>query len=160
MANVGGYLRGPWWRYMSRDDEKVRRCFVAAWGSIVRAPSDKYESTNSTRFVIKTGRGAGRNEKHLACVSYGERMARVVAQACEKDDVVFVCGTWVETIKKNRKDEVVPVYECHVNIIIPMGLVGFLLDLYSTPEIRQAVNRWKDGAADPWESDNDDDYGF
>jgi hypothetical protein len=159
-ANVGGYLRGPWWRYISKDDEKVRRCFVAAWGNIVRAPSDKYESTNITRFVIKTGRGAGRNEKHLACCAYGDRMARVIASACEKGDVVLVCGTWVEMTRKNRKDEIVPVYECHVNIMIPMGLIGFLLDLYSTPEIRQAVNRYKDGAADPFESDDNDDYGF
>ena len=158
-ANVGGYLRGPWWRYLWKDDEKVRRCFVAAWGNIVLQPSESYDGASATRFVIKTGRGAGRNEKHLACVSYGDRMARVVANACEKGDIVFVCGTWVETTKKNRKDEVVPVYECNATIVIPMGLIGFLLDLYCTPEIRQAVNRWKDGAADPWESD-DDDYGF
>lgn len=159
MTNVGGYIRGPWWRYLQKD-EKTRRCFVAAWGNIVKEPRDKYESTNITRFIIKTGRGSGRNEKHLVCVAFGDRMARVIASACEKGDVVFVCGTWVETMRKNRHNEVVPVYECHTNIIIPMGLIGFLLDLYSTPEIRQAVNRYKDGASDPWESDDDDDYGF
>jgi hypothetical protein len=158
-ANVGGYLRGPWWRYMTGDDEKTRRCFVVAWGNIVRAPSEKYESLNITRFVIKTGRGAGRNERHLACCAYGDRMARVIANACEKGDVVFLCGTWVETTRTNKKGKTVTVYECHTNILIPIGLIGFLLDLYCTPEIRQAVNRYKDGMQDPWESD-DNDYGF
>lgn len=159
-ANVGGYLRGPWWQYKSRDPEtKTRRCFVTAWGNIVREPSEKYESQSITRFVIKTGRGEGRNEKHLACCAYGDRMARVIANACEKGDVVFICGTWVETTRKNRNGKVVPVYECHVNIMIPMGLIGFLLDLYATPEIRKMVAEYKEADADPWESD-DNDYGF
>ena len=158
-ANVGGYLRGPWWRYIYRDDEKTRRCFVVAWGNIVREPSEIYQNTSITRFVLKTGRGAGRNEKHLACVTYGERMANVVAKACEKGDVVYLCGTWVETIRKVKKGGEAPVYECHVNILIPMGLIGFLLDLYSTPEAQQMVNRHKDAVPDVWESDYDD-YDF
>lgn len=155
-ANVGGYLRGPWWRYMSTDDEKTRRCYVVAWGNIVREPAEKYQETSVTRFVLKTGRGAGRSEKHLACVSYGERMANVIAKACEKDDVVFLCGTWTETIKKTKKRAAAPVYECTVNILVPMGLVGFLLDLYSTPEAQQMVNRHKDAVPDVWESDYND----
>lgn len=82
-------------------------------------------------------------------------MARVIASACEKGDVVFLCGTWVETTRANRNGKTVPVYECHTNILIPMGLIGFLLDLYCTPEARQMVNRYKDAASDPWESDEE-----
>ena len=62
-ANVGGYIRGPWWRYVGSDDETTRRCFVVAWGNIVREPLERYQETSVTRFVIKTGRGAGRKER-------------------------------------------------------------------------------------------------
>lgn len=175
-ANVGGYLRGPWWRYMSKDDETVRRCFVAAWGNIVIEPSEKYENLNITRFVVKTGRGAGRNEKHLACCAYGDRMARIIANACEKGDVVFLCGTWVENTRKNRNGKVTPVYEARVNILIPMGLVGLMLELFSVgvkmeiglakfiygmyldPKLRgiamKNIREYEE--ADVWESDYDD----
>ena len=150
-ANVGGYLRGPWWRYRE-DDENTKRMFVVAWGNIVIEPKDKYESMNITRFTIKTGRGAGRNEKHLHCCAYGDRMARVIANACEKGDVVFLCGTWVETTRKNRNGKIVPVYEAHVNILIPIGLIGFLLDLYSLPQLHQMISARKNEDSDPWES--------
>lgn len=162
-ANVGGYIRGPWWRYILKDDEKTRRCYVVAWGNIVIEPLERYQETSVTRFTIKTGRGAGRNERYLHCVSYGDRMANIVAKACERGDVVFLCGTWVETQKTPKKGKnkgkTIPVYECHVNILVPMGLIGFLLDLYATPEALQMVNRHKDAVPDVWESD-DDDYGF
>lgn len=160
-ANVGGYLRGPWWKY-NEDNETTKRCFVVAWGNVVIEPSEKYLDKRITRFTIKTGRGAGRNERHLHCVSYGDRMARVIANACERGDVIFLAGTWVEITRKNKKGNLAQVYEARVNILIPMGLIGFLLDLYSTPEARQMVNRWRDGQSDPWESDADtwesDDY--
>lgn len=138
---------------MSRDDERVRRCFVVAWGNIVIEPGEKYESTSITRFVVKTGRGSGRSEKHLACVAYGDGMARVIASACEKGDVVFLCGTWVETTRRNRNGKVVPVYEAHVNILIPMGLIGFLLDLYCLPQLQKMVEERRNEDADVWESD-------
>ena len=174
-ANVGGYIRGPWWRY-NTDDEKSRRCFVVAWGNIVKEPSEKYESLSITRFIIKTGRGAARNERHLACCAYGDRMARVIANACEKGDVVFLCGTWIENTRKNKKGATVVVYETHVNILIPMGLIGFLLDLFSVsvnteiglarfiyglyldPKMRgiamKNIREYEE--ADIWESDYDD----
>lgn len=157
-ANIGGYIRGPWWRY-NEDGEKIRRCFVIAWGNIVKNPVEWYSGSSAIKFVIKCGRGAGRNEKHLLCVGYGDQMSSVVMRAMEKGDAVLVCGTWNENSEKKTKRGITTVYECRVNFIIPQGLLGYLLDLYSTPEARQMVNRHKDAVADPWESD-DDDYGF
>lgn len=157
--NVGGYLRGPWWRYLP-DGENTRRCFVIAWGNICKEPKEIFRNdTSATHFLIKTGRGAGRNEKHLACVAYGERMANIVARSLQKGDIVICAGTWNETVRKNRKGKMVPVYDAKIDIIIPMSLIHSLMEMASTPEIYQAVNRWKDGAADPWESD-DDDFAF
>ena len=151
-ANIGGYLRGPWWRYQDTDDEKTRRCYVIAWGNIVTDPEEKFEKLRLIRFAIKTGRGAGRNEKHLVCVGYGERVSAVVMRAMEKGDVVFCAGTWVETTYKTKKG-VKPMYEMRVNFIFPMGLVGFLLDLYTTPAVKQMVEERQNEDADVWESD-------
>lgn len=152
-ANVGGYIRGPWWRYQGTDEETTRRCFVAAWGNIVRDPSEKYKDLRIIRFAIKTGRGAGRTEKHLVCVGYGERIAATVMRAMEKGDVVLVCGTWTEKQSKTKKG-IKPTYECRVNFIIPQGLIGFLLDLYSMPQMQKMVEERQNDEADVWESED------
>ena len=152
-ANVGGYLRGPWWRYQGEEETETRRCFVVAWGNIVADPSEKYKDLRVIRFAIKTGRGAGRTEKHLVCVGYGERTSAVVMRAMEKGDVVFCAGTWVEKLKSKTKKGIKTTYEMRVNFIIPMGLIGFLLDLYSTPYISGKVEERKNEEADVWESD-------
>ena len=152
-ANVGGYIRGPWWKYLTDNEERTRRCFVIAWGHIVTQPKDEYKDMRSIKFAIKTGRGAGRNEKHLLCVGYGERTATVVMRAMEKGDIVVVFGTWVEYLKSKTKKGEKITYEARVNFIVSMGLIGFLLDLYSTPEIRRMVEARKEEDADIWESD-------
>ena len=157
-ANVGGYLRGPWWRYVGSDKETTKRCFVIAWGNIVAEPNERFKDLRSIRFAIKTGRGAGRSEKHLVCAGYGERMSTVVMRAMEKGDIVLVCGTWTENVESKTKKGVKPTYECKVNFIFPLSLVGFLLDLYCTPAIRKMVDEHKGGEADPFESDDDTDY--
>ena len=152
-ANVGGYLRGPWWRYQSDEETEARRCFVIAWGNIVTETRERYKNTRMVSFAIKTGRGAGRNEKHLRCVAYGERITSVVMRAMEKGDVVFCAGTWVENLKSKTKKGIKTTYEMRVNFIIPLGLVGFLLDLYSTPQIMEQVMEHQNEESDIWEGD-------
>lgn len=151
-ANIGGYIRGPWWRYMTDDEGKTRRCFVIAWGNIVNDPKETYKDLRKIRFAIKTGRGAGRKEKHLVCVAYGERTPAVVMRALDKGDVVLVCGTWVE-IQSMTKKGPKPTYECRVNFILPLGLVGFMLDLYGAPEAQRMVEERRNEEMDPWEGD-------
>lgn len=150
--NVGGYIRGPWWRYNGKDDENTRRCFVIAWGHVVQHPEEWYRDLRMIRFVIKTGRGAGRNEKHLVCVAYGESTAEVIMRAMEKGDIVLVCGTWVEKPYNTKKGPKVG-YECRVNFIVPQELIGFLLDLYGTPQITKIVADRQNEDADVWEGD-------
>lgn len=153
-ANVGGYIRGPWWRYLSDDETETRRCYVIAWGNIVKDPIDTFEKDcRLVKFAIKTGRGAGREEKYLVCVGLGKKMAAVVMRAMEKGDVVLVAGTWVEKMKTKTRKGIHPTYECQVNFIIPQGLLGFLLDLYSTPAITDAIKARQEEDADVWESD-------
>lgn len=152
-ANIGGYLRGPWWRYNREDETKTRRCFVIAWGNIVKDPAEKFKDLRSIKFAIKTGRGAGRNEKHLVCVGFGERISTVIMRAMERGDVVLIAGTWVEKLDTKTKKGIHPTYECHVNFIIPQGLIGFLLDLYASPQAQKIVEDRKNEDADPWESE-------
>ena len=128
--NIGGYIRGPWWKYIGHDDEKTRRCFVIAWGHLVKDPKETYKNLRTIRFVLKTGRGAGRNEKHLACVAYGEELAATIMSALEKNDVVAVFGTWTERPIHTKKGEK-SVYECTVNFVVVQALIGFLLELFS-----------------------------
>ena len=71
----------------------------------------------------------------------------------ERGDVVFCCGTWNEITRPNRNKKIVPVYEAVINILIPMGLIGFLLDLYSLPELHKLISDRNNDDADVWESD-------
>ena len=154
MRSFGGYLRGPWWRYAGDDETETRRCFVIAWGNIVKDPQDNYKDGHrSIRFVIKTGRGANRSEKHLVCVAYGDRISAVIMRAMEKCDIVLCAGTWVEKLKVKTKKGIKKMYECQVNFIVPLDLVRFLLDLYSLPELQKSVADYRNAEADPWESD-------
>jgi hypothetical protein len=154
-SNVGGYIRGPWWRYATDNELNTRRCFVIAWGQIVQKPVDKVNinNTRSVQFVIKTGRGAGRNEKHLACICYGDTLTAVVMRAMEKGDIVFVCGQWYELSYKNKKGESKMRYEARINFIIPLGLIHYLLELYVTDSIQDLVEAYRNADADVWESD-------
>ena len=153
--NVGGYLLGPWWRYHSDENNNARRCFVIAWGNIVKNPKDQmHNDLRVIEFVVKTGRGSGRNEKHLVCKAYGETIAAVVMRAMEKGDIVFVAGTWREYQYKNKKGNTMLRYEAQINFIIPFGLIAFLLDLYATDGVQKLVDNYRNADADVWESDD------
>lgn len=183
MRSPGGYIRGPWWRYKKEmEDERIRRCFVIAWGYIVKDPDEHYsEKRNSSliRFILKTGRGANRNEKHLVCVSWGEKESAIIMRSMEKGDLVLCAGTWVERTKKSKRQggKEVPVYEMHTNYIVPLGLISFVLDLYVISQRMKGIDLPKfiyglymdehmnatamrnariDDDADVWESGYDD----
>lgn len=152
--NLGGYIRGPWWRSLGDEEKNVRRCYVIAWGHIVKEPIDLFrKNLRSIRFVIKTGRGAGRNEKHLLCVGYGDKLATTIMRAMEKNDIVLCAGTWVEREKVKTKKGVHPIYEMQVHYLIPLGIVPFVLDLYASEEMQDIVERYKNADADVWESE-------
>ena len=152
--NVGGYLRGPWWRHTDDESNSARRCFVIAWGNIVKQPKDQmHHDLRVIEFVIKTGRGAGRNEKYLVCKAYGETIAAVVMRAMEKGDIVFVAGTWREYKYQSKKGEKMR-YEAQINFIIPFCLIAFLLELYATDGVQKLVDDYRNADADVWESDD------
>jgi len=154
MRADGGYLRGPWWAYQGEDPYDIRRCFVIAWGRIVKQPHEMFQDMRCIQFVIKTGRGAGREEKHLVCEGTGEHISTVVMRAMDKNDAVLCAGTWVEKRNVKTKKGIKSMYKMEVHFIVPMGLVGFALDLYCLPELQKMVEQYKNEAADPWESDN------
>ena len=156
MKNHGGYLLGPWWRYTDDEETETRRCYVVAWGNIVNEPQDNYKKgLRSIKFSIKTGRGAGRNEKHLVCAAYGEKHTAVVMRAMERGDIVLCAGTWVEHLKVKTKKGIKKTYEMQVNFIIPFGLITFLLDLYVMPEFQQKIEAYHNEDADPFEYDDE-----
>lgn len=153
-TNRGGYLRGPWWRYTGDDETETRRCFVVAWGNIVIEPMDSIKKdTRAVKFVIKTGRGAGRNEKHLVCIGYGELIVTTVMRAMEKGDIVFVAGTWVERLKSKTKKGIKPTYEMQAHFIVPLEAIALLLNVLNLPQITEALKEWENADADVWESD-------
>lgn len=146
MRSPGGYIRGPWWRYKSDDESRVRRCFVIAWGYIVKDPDEYYSerrSRTTIKFILKTGRGANRNEKHLVCVSWGEKEAAIIMRSIEKGDLVLCAGTWVEWSKKGSLKFEPYKYEMHTNYIVPLGLISFMLDLYAVNEKMKATDLHK-----------------
>ena len=151
----GGYLRGPWWRYLSDDTAKTRRCFVIAWGEIIKEPIENFRNdVHSVQFAIRTGRGEGRNEKSLYCVAYGNTFVSLIAKAMERHDVVLLCGIWTERKYKTKKGDSMS-YECKVGFIIPQGLVAFLLDMYSSGKVQNMMDEYYNEDADVWESDDD-----
>ena len=152
-ANVGGYIRGPWWRYLTDAEDETRRCYVIAWGNLVKTPSEKFNDLRCVKFAIKTGRGAGRAEKHLVCTAYGENICTAVMRSLEKGDVVFAAGTWVEKLKAKTKKGVHPTYEMQVHFIVSLDHVALAHDIYNTPAIMDMIRRRKDDAPDDWLSD-------
>lgn len=158
-SNLGGYIKGPWWRYDKEGPDVTRRCYVIAWGNIVRPPDEKMIDTRLTKFAIRTGMGADKASKFLLCTSYGEQQHTTIIQALERQDVILTGGTWTERIvgTKNGKKKV---YEMRVGFIFPLGLLNLLLDiqradsriggmgiarfliaLYRDPEIRKIAER-------------------
>lgn len=163
----GGYIRGPWWWYTDDDHNAVRRCFVIAWGHVALIPETRKDYRRIS-FALKTGRGPaggkdqygrpdGHNEKYLVCDAFGESIVSTVIRALERKDIVLCAGQWVERMSQTKKHGRKWTYAMRVNFIFPLGLVGFLLDLYSTPEITAAVERRRNEAPDVWESDGEDD---
>ena len=152
MVNDGGYLRGPWWCYNGEDPHDIRRCFVIAWGHIVKQPHEMFENLRCIQFIIKTGRGAGREEKHLLCEGTGDQISTIVMRAMDKGDVVCCMGTWEERLNVQTKKGVKRMFKMKVHFIIPQGLVGFGLDLYGLSELHKMIEEHQNEAADPWES--------
>lgn len=151
--NAGGYLRGPWWRYMGENEEKTRRCYVVAWGHIVNQPKEYFKNVRSIRFAIKCGRGAGRTEKHLLCSCYGDTECATVMRAMEKGDIVLVFGTWVESLKSKTKKGIKTTYEMQVKYIIPSELIFKGMILLSMPQIDKMIDDFNNETPDKWESD-------
>lgn len=149
----GGYIRGPWWQFTGDDESATRRCYVIAWGQIVTDPQEKYKDLRVIRFAIKTGRGAGRNEKHLVCVGYGEQLTAVIMRALERGDTVFVAGTWVEHQRVKTKKGIKQSYEMQVRFIVPQEAIALLLNVLSLPQITEALKQRENADADVWESD-------
>ena len=174
VPNVGGYIRGPWWHYARDDPKKDRRLYAIAWGAVAAEPREQYKDLSMVRFAIKTGRGAEKNERHLKCVSYGEKQSTVIMRAMERGDAVFVAGTWIEKPQAKTKKGVHPIYELMVHIIIPMpfitlmhelfsvstkmetGLPRFLYGLYMDDNLRKLAEKNADkyDEADPWEQED------
>lgn len=151
--NAGGYLRGPWWKYLGDDEEKTRRCYVIAWGQIVNQPKETFKNVRTIRFAIKCGRGAGRSEKHLLCSCYGETNCSAVMRAMEHGDIVAVFGTWTERLKSKTKKGIKTTYECSVKFIIPSELIYKGMILCSMPQIDKMIEEYDNEAPDRWESD-------
>ena len=73
-------------------------------------------------------------------------------EAMERGDIVMALGTWVENLKPKTKKKN-PTYEMQVGFIVPLGLIGYLLDLYSSDAVKSAVEQYQNADADVWEGD-------
>lgn len=155
MSAVGGYIRGPWWRYDGDEEAHRRRCYVICWGEIVREPSDTMRNKRQFKFAVKIGRGAERESKYLLCSTYGDSMNSRIMREMEKGDIVLCAGVWTENEAAKTKKGIKKTYEMAAHFCIPLELVWLGITFLKTDEIKKILDGFLQGDADPFEWDGE-----
>ena len=91
--------------------------------------------------------------KFMNCRAFGFNASAAVMAAIEKNDMVIVIGRTAYRKRRNKKGEEVRFYEMTVDLVIPMGLIGFLMRLYASQSINAMLEADENAEADVWESD-------
>lgn len=163
MSNVGGFFASKQLppKGMENPRETIRQ-FAILWGKATMDAEDKTKRTHTISFRVKYGEEPNRNysgqkgEKHtighyMECHTSGNANIASVMAAVEKGDVVLCVGRTTYRAA-NTKQGKKWFYRMKVDLIIPSGLVGFLLRLYSSRHIRAMLDKEDREAPDVWES--------
>lgn len=160
--NIGGFFCGkplP----QKGDEDKTRRIrqYAFVWGRALRDAEDHLKKTRCVTFYVRYGEEPNpqyRGEKgqrrvlgkFIKCQINGGRDAADVMAAVERQDVVLCFGRTVRDYRET-KDGDRCYYYMTVDVIIPMGLISFLLRLYNSRTIRRILDEEDNEAADEWQ---------
>ena len=90
--------------------------------------------------------------KFMNCRAFGFNASAAVMSAIEKGDMVMCLGRTVFHKRKNKNGQDVNYYEMRVDLVLPMGLIGFLMRLYASKSINALLDSDDNEKADVWES--------
>ena len=91
--------------------------------------------------------------KFMLCRAVGFTQVAAVMTAVEKNDPVLCVGRTIYRKSKNRNGEPIAWYEMKTMLVLPMGLISFLMRLYNSKTIRDMLEAEDNADADVWESD-------
>lgn len=163
MSNIGGFFCGkPLPPKEGEDAERIVRQYAFVWGRAIKDAEDKTVKARSVTFYVKYGEEPNRlysgqkgerrvNGKFLKCQASGTSSVAAVMAAIEKGDIVLCFGrTTRRNTRTQRGDKWL--YQMKVDVIIPMGLISFLLRLYASAGIQAILDAEDNEAPDAWEN--------
>lgn len=154
---------------LSKDQTDRQACaFVGCGTAILRNGHDtvaeikEYTSKKGTKsyFVKCSLKQYGGNYCHL--VSWGDTPVSRIMASLELNDHVFVVGKEVTYPYQNRKGEKILITEVQVHMIIPLGHIEAIQDMYTNKNIQMLLNGnmpnigSEDAESDGFESDSYD----
>lgn len=160
MSNVGGAFFGTQLPPKGNEDPKrVRRQNALIWGNATYDAEDKTGKRRVVKFRIKYGEepvdyppGHKRKRgepltrgKFMECVVTGKSACITVMQAVEKGDMVMCLGRAKHEKFRNGKTR----YSMSVDLIIPFGIVDFMLRLSGVGDIKKMLEAWENAPPDP-----------
>lgn len=159
--NIGGFFCGK--PLPQKGDEDKTRCirqYAIVWGRAIMDADDRLDTKRCVSFFVRYGeepnpkyRGE-KGEKRLLgkfikCQMSGSKSAADVMAAVERQDIVLCLGRTVRNYLETKTGDKC-YYYMTVDVIIPMGLISFLLRLYSSRTICQILDDEDNESADEW----------
>ena len=167
MSNSGGAFFGKQLPPKgSEDPHIVRRQNALIWGRATYDAEDKISAKKKKhviKFIIKYGEEPivyppGYQRKHgeplvrgkfMKCTASGQNDCMTVMKAIEKGDMVLCVGQAKFETFKNGKTR----YGLKVDLIIPFGVIDFLLRLSNVDKIQDMLAEWENAPPDVTELD-------
>lgn len=167
MSNSGGAFFGKQLPPKGGEDpQRVRRQNALIWGRATYDAEDKISAKKNKRvvkFVVKYGeepikyppgyqrkRGESLTRgKFMRCVVSGDNACMTVMQAVEKGDMVLCLGRAKFETFQNGKIR----YSMSVDLIIPFGVVDFMLRLSGVEDIQKMLQAWENAPPDKTDLD-------
>ena len=146
------------------DPREVIRQYCLVWGKATLDAEDTTKRSRSVWFRVRYGEEPNpkyRGEKgeklvrrkFMLCRVTGRYRYAAVMSAIEKGDMVMCLGRTKLRKVRNRKGVESRYYDMKVDVIFPMGLIGFLLRLYSSHTIKAMLEKEDDEGPDGWYGD-------
>ena len=165
MSNSGGAFFGKQLPPKGGEDsQRVKRQNALIWGRATYDADDKIgQKKRVVKFVVKYGEepikyppGYQRKRgepltrgKFMKCIASGQNACMTVMRAVEKGDMVLCLGRAKFETFRNGKVR----YNMSVDLIIPFGVVDFMLRLSDVADIQKMLKAWENAPPDETELD-------
>lgn len=167
MRSNGGLFLGLQLRPKGDEDKrKIIRQYGVVWGFAIRDADDVTRKKRNVSFLVKYDEepnprwgqkdAHGRPERKdrplcVRCFASGRENISTVMSAIERGDFVVCFGRVRSETEKTKKRGDMWFRTMNTAIVIPMGLIGFLIRLYNSRGINDILDAEDNAAPDEWE---------